>query len=56
MYRTERRSSRRRPPPGGGRHRLYRLTGGTIDQVGIDVGGEAYLDLEREAEPMLIRE
>jgi arylsulfatase len=34
----------------------HRFTGGTIDRVGIDVSGEPYLDLEREAELMLMRE
>ena len=34
----------------------HRFTGGTIDRLGIDVSGEAYLDLEREAELMLMRE
>jgi hypothetical protein len=32
----------------------YAFTGGTIDRVAIDVSGEEYIDLEREAE-MLIR-
>ena len=32
------------------------FTGGTIDRVAIDVSGEAYLDLEREAALMLLRE
>jgi hypothetical protein len=31
------------------------LNVGTIDRVGIDVSGEAHLDLEREAAPMLMR-
>ena len=34
----------------------YRFTGGTIEQVAIDVSGEPYLDLEREAALMLMRE
>lgn len=34
----------------------YRFTGGTIDRVAIDVSGEPYLDLEREAAAMLARE
>jgi arylsulfatase A-like enzyme len=34
----------------------YRFTGGTINRVGIDVSGEPYLDLEREAALMLMRE
>ena len=32
------------------------FTGGTIDRVAIDVSGEPYLDLEREAALMLMRE
>ena len=34
----------------------YRFTGGTINRVAVDVSGEPYLDLEREAEAMLARE
>ena len=34
----------------------HRFTGGTINRLGIDVSGEPYLDLEREAELMLMRE
>jgi arylsulfatase A-like enzyme len=34
----------------------YRFTGGTINRLAIDVSGEAYLDLEREAALMLMRE
>jgi arylsulfatase A-like enzyme len=34
----------------------HRFTGGTISQLAIDVSGEAYLDLEREAALMLMRE
>jgi arylsulfatase len=34
----------------------HRFTGGTINQVAIDVSGEAYVDLEREAALMLMRE
>jgi len=34
----------------------YRFTGGTIELVAIDVSGEPYLDLEREAALMLVRE
>jgi arylsulfatase A-like enzyme len=34
----------------------YRFTGGTINQIAIDVSGEAYVDLEREAALMLMRE
>jgi len=36
--------------------RPHRFTGGTIKRVVIDVSGEPYLDLEREAEAMLARE
>ena len=34
----------------------YRFTGGTIDRVAVDVSGEPYIDLEREAVAMLARE
>lgn len=34
----------------------HRFTGGAIKQVAIDVSGEAYVDLEREAALMLMRE
>jgi arylsulfatase A-like enzyme len=34
----------------------HRFTGGTIKRVAIDVSGEPYLDLEREAAAMLARE
>jgi arylsulfatase A-like enzyme len=34
----------------------HRFTGGTIDRVAIDVSGEPYVDLEREAALMLMRE
>jgi hypothetical protein len=34
----------------------HRFTGGTIDRVGIDVSGEPFIDLEREAALMLMRE
>jgi arylsulfatase A-like enzyme len=37
------------PPP-------YRFTGGSLKRVAVDVSGEPYLDLEREAEAMLARE
>jgi hypothetical protein len=33
----------------------YRFTGGTINRVAIDVSGEPYMDLEREAALMLMR-
>jgi arylsulfatase len=39
--------------PGDGSHAF---TGGTIEQVAIDVSGQAYVDLEREAALMLMRE
>ena len=31
----------------------YAFTGGTIDRVAVDVSGEPYVDLEREAEMLL---
>ena len=34
----------------------YRFTGGTIKRVAVDVSGEPYVDLEREALAMLARE
>jgi hypothetical protein len=34
----------------------YRFTGGVIDRVAVDVSGEPYHDLEREAALMLMRE
>jgi arylsulfatase A-like enzyme len=34
----------------------HRFTGGVIDRVAIDVSGEPYVDLEREAALMLMRE
>ncbi len=34
----------------------YRFTGGTIHRVAVDVSGEPYVDLEREAAAMLARE
>jgi arylsulfatase len=34
----------------------YRFTGGTIKRVAVDVSGEPYVDLEREAALMLMRE
>jgi arylsulfatase len=34
----------------------YRFTGGTIDRVAVDVSGEPYIDLEREAQAMMSRE
>jgi arylsulfatase A-like enzyme len=36
--------------------RPYRFTGGTIKRVAVDVSGQPYLDLEREAAAMLARE
>ena len=32
------------------------FTGGTINRVAVDVSGEHYIDLEREAAAMLMRE
>jgi arylsulfatase len=34
----------------------WRFTGGTIKHVAVDVGGEPFIDLEREAQAMLARE
>jgi arylsulfatase A-like enzyme len=34
----------------------YAFTGGTIDRVAIDVSGEPFIDLEREAQLMIMRE
>jgi arylsulfatase len=34
----------------------WRFTGGTIRRVAVDVSGEHYIDLEREAAAMLMRE
>jgi len=34
----------------------HRFTGGTIHRVAVDVSGEPYVDLEREAQAMLTRE
>jgi hypothetical protein len=34
----------------------YEFTGGTINRVAVDVSGEPYVDLEREAAAMLARE
>ena len=34
----------------------YAFTGGTIRRVAVDVSGEPYVDLEREAAGMLMRE
>jgi arylsulfatase A-like enzyme len=34
----------------------HRFTGGTIKRVAVDVSGEPYLDLERQAQAMLTRE
>ena len=49
-----RRGGRQRRPPA--RRSLPGFTGGTIKRVAIDLGGQPYLDLEREAEAMLARE
>jgi hypothetical protein len=34
----------------------YRFTGGTLKRVAIDISGDPYLDLERQARAMLARE
>jgi arylsulfatase len=34
----------------------HAFTGGRLDRVGVDVSGDAYIDLEREAALMLMRE
>ena len=34
----------------------YAFTGGTIDRVAVDVSGEPFIDLEREAALMIMRE
>jgi len=34
----------------------YRFTGGVIKQVRVNVTGEPYLNLEREAQAMLLRD
>jgi len=34
----------------------HTFTGGTIKRVAVDVSGEPYVDLEREAQAMLARE
>ena len=34
----------------------WRFAGGTINRVAVDVSGEPYVDLEREAVPMMARE
>ena len=34
----------------------YTFTGGTIDRVAVDVSGEPFVDLEREAQLMIMRE
>ncbi len=36
--------------------RPFRFSGGTIKRVAVDVSGEPYIDLEREAQAMLMRE
>jgi len=41
------------PYPG---ERPYRITGGTIKRVAVDVSGEPFIDLDREVQTMLIRE
>ncbi len=42
--------------PGLPGRRPYAFTGGTIRRVAVDVSGEPYIDLEREAAGMLMRE
>ena len=49
----QRRGRHRRLP---GRRRRTAFTGGTIKRVAVDVSGEPYVDLEREAQAMLSRE
>ncbi len=34
----------------------WRFTGGTITRVAVDVSGDSYVDLEREAAAMIMRE
>ena len=34
----------------------WRFTGGTLDRVAVDVSGEPYVDVEREAAGMVARE
>jgi arylsulfatase len=34
----------------------YPFTGGTIKRVAVDVSGDPYVDLEREAQAMMMRE
>jgi arylsulfatase len=34
----------------------YAFTGGTIKRVAVDVSGDPYVDLEREAQAMMMRE
>jgi arylsulfatase len=34
----------------------HRFTGGTIRRVAVDVSGDPFVDLEREAQAMLVRE
>ena len=53
-----RRPRRRRPrsPTTTRASGRWRFTGGTIHRVAVDVSGEPYIDLEREAQAMLMRE
>ena len=48
----QRRAGHRRLPG----HAPWRFTGGTIKRVAVDVSGQPYLDLEREAAAMMARE
>ena len=41
---------------GGVGHGSHPFTGGTIRRVAVDVSGDPYLDLEREAAAMIARE
>ena len=45
-----------RSPPTTRATAPWAFTGGTIHRVAVDVSGEPYVDLEREAEAMLMRE
>ena len=54
LHRPRRRRSRHRPTIP--ESEPWRFTGGTILRVAVDVSGEAYIDLEREAQAMLMRE
>ena len=57
--RDRRRGPVRRPPQRRAGHRdypgepPYAFTGGTINRVAVDVSGEPYVDLEREAQVLI---